>query len=75
VHLTREKKGNTNMGGTYWSTDAYKEAAILRKQAGKSDFAYSDAARSGHNWSIHPTLDPKGVTFRESASFSRNWES
>ncbi|MBA2394763.1 MAG: hypothetical protein H0V70_18710 [Ktedonobacteraceae bacterium] len=54
------------MGGTYWSTDAYKEAAILRKRAGKSDFAYSDAARSGHNWNIHPTLDPKDVTFRES---------
>lgn len=54
------------MGGTNWSTDAYKEAARLRKSTGKSDFAYSDAARARHNWNIHPTLDPKGVTFRES---------
>lgn len=54
------------MGGTTWSTDAYKEAAHLRKKAGKSDFAYNDAARSTGKWEIHPTLDPKGVTFRES---------
>ncbi len=54
------------MGGTHWSTDAYREAALLRKKAGKSDFAYSDAARSSHTWNIHPTLDPKDVTFRES---------
>ena len=54
------------MGGTHWSTDAYREAALLRKKAGMSDFAYSDAARSGHTWDIHPTLDPKDVKFRES---------
>ena len=54
------------MGGTSWSTDDYKEAARLRKKAGKSDFAYNDAARSTGKWVIHPTLDPKGVTYRES---------
>src|SRR5258707_3052633 len=54
------------MGGSHWSTDAYEEAAHLRKKAGKSDFAYSDAARSTGKWTIHPTLDPKGVTWRES---------
>ncbi len=54
------------MGGTNWSTDAFKEAALLRKQSGKSDFAYSDAARSRRKWEIHPTLDPQGVKFRES---------
>jgi hypothetical protein len=54
------------MGGTNWSTDAYQEAALLRKRAGKSAFAYSDAARSRCKWEIHPTLDPKGVNFRES---------
>jgi hypothetical protein len=54
------------MGGTNWSTDDYKEAARLRKKAGKGDFAYSDAARSTGKWAIHPTLDPKGVTSRES---------
>lgn len=54
------------MGSTDWSTDAYEEAARVRKKAGKSDFAYSDAARAAGKWEIHPTLDPKGVKFRES---------
>ena len=54
------------MGGTNWSTDAYREAARLRKKSGKGDFAYSDDARSRSRWEIHPTLDPKGVKFRES---------
>lgn len=54
------------MGSSSWSTDAYTEAARLRKAAGKDDFAYSDAARSSGRWHIHPTLDPKGVKFRES---------
>ena len=54
------------MGSTNWSTDAYTEAARLRKAAKKSDFAYSDAARSNGRWHIHPTLDPKWVTSRES---------
>jgi hypothetical protein len=54
------------MGGTLWSTDAYKEAARLRKAAGKSAFAHSDAARSSGRWDIHPTLDPKRVKLRES---------
>jgi hypothetical protein len=54
------------MGSTHWSTDAYEEAALLRRKAGKSDFAYSDAAKSAGRWEIHPMLDPKGVKFRES---------
>lgn len=54
------------MGGTNWSTDAYKEAARLRKATGKSDFAYDDASRAAGKMEIHPTLDPKGVAFRES---------
>jgi hypothetical protein len=54
------------MGGSNWSTDAYNEAARLRKKAGKSDFAYDRAVRSSRTWKIHPTLDPKGVKFRES---------
>jgi hypothetical protein len=54
------------MGSSHWSTDAYIEAARLRKAAGKSSFAYSDSARTSGRWNIHPTLDPKGVTFRES---------
>jgi hypothetical protein len=54
------------MGSSSWSTDAYTEAAHLRRAAGKADFAYSDTARSSGDWEIHPTLDPKGVKFRES---------
>ena len=54
------------MGSTRWSTDAYTEAARLRKKAGKSDFAYNDAVRSSGKWEVHPTLDPKGIKFRES---------
>lgn len=54
------------MGSSSWSTDAYTEAARVRKAAGKSDFAHSDAARSSGRWEVHPTLDPKGVRFRES---------
>lgn len=54
------------MGSSHWSTDAYTEAARLRKAAGKSSFAYSDSARTSGRWDIHPTLDPRGVTYRES---------
>jgi hypothetical protein len=54
------------MGGTSWSTDAYEEAEHIRKTSGKSAFAYSDTARSTGKWTIHPTLDPKGITLRES---------
>jgi len=63
--LARYQERKFAMGGTRWSTDAYKEAALLRKRTGKNDFAYSDAARMG-GWKIHPTLDPKDVKFRES---------
>jgi hypothetical protein len=54
------------MGSSRWSTDAYTEAARLRKEAGKSSFAYSDSVRASGHWDIHPALDPKGVIFRES---------
>ncbi len=54
------------MGGSSWSTDAYAEAARLRRKAGKGDFAHDDAVRRSHKWEIHPSLDPKGVKFRES---------
>lgn len=54
------------MGGSSWSSDAYAEAARLRRKAGKGDFAHDDAVRRSHKWEIHPSLDPKGVKFRES---------
>ncbi|HEU5231198.1 MAG TPA: hypothetical protein VFU49_25475 [Ktedonobacteraceae bacterium] len=54
------------MGSSSWSTDAYEEAARVRKAAGTSSFAYSSAARSSGAWTIHSTLNPYGVKFRES---------
>src|SRR5689334_23669581 len=54
------------MGSSHWSTDAYEEAELIRKKAGKGAFAYSDAAKSSGTWTIHPTLNPYGVKFRES---------
>ncbi|HET8846444.1 MAG TPA: hypothetical protein VFN35_33585 [Ktedonobacteraceae bacterium] len=54
------------MGSSHWSTDAYEEAELIRKKAGKGAFAYSDAAKSTGTWTIHPTLNPYGVKFRES---------
>src|SRR5438132_2898568 len=62
----QEQKGKSHMGSSSWSADAYTEAAHLRRAAGKADFAYSDTDRSSGDWEIHPTLDPKGVKFRES---------
>jgi hypothetical protein len=59
-------KGTQLMGSSRWSTDAYTEAARMRKMTGKSDFAYSDAARSAGKLAVHPTLDPYGVGMRES---------
>jgi hypothetical protein len=61
-----KKKGKSLMGSSSWSTDAYEEAARLRRAAGTSSFAYSNAARSSGTWTIHPTLNPYGVKFRES---------
>ncbi|PBC71319.1 hypothetical protein BX265_5919 [Streptomyces sp. TLI_235] len=56
------------MGSGTWSTDVYDAAAHYRTGTGASAFAYSDAttrgARSG--WKAHPTLDPHGLTTRES---------
>ncbi len=54
------------MGSSRWSTDAYTEAARLRKRTGESDFAYNDATRAAGKWAVHPTLDPFGVAMRES---------
>ncbi len=50
------------MGSGRWSTDVYYAAARYRAATGASAFAYSDsgAART------HPSLDPFGVSVRES---------
>lgn len=50
------------MGSGHWSTDVYDAASRYRAATGTSAFAYSDSGAS----TAHPSLDPKGVTFRES---------
>jgi (2Fe-2S) ferredoxin len=50
------------MGSGRWSTDVYDAAARFRTATGASAFAYSDGGAT----STHPSLDPYGVSFRES---------
>jgi hypothetical protein len=50
------------MGSGVWSTDVYDAAARMRSATGASAFAYSDSGAR----SVHPDLDPHGVTARES---------
>jgi hypothetical protein len=57
------------MGSGNWSTNVYDAAARYRAAAGTDAFAYSDhvttsAPRSG--WRAHQSLDPHGLTVRES---------
>jgi hypothetical protein len=49
------------MGSGRWSTDVYDAAARFRAATGASAFAYSDSGAR----TVHPALDPNGVT-RES---------
>jgi hypothetical protein len=50
------------MGSGNWSTDVYAARASYRASTGASAFAYSDGGATA----VHPDLDPKGVTARES---------
>ncbi|WP_141577249.1 hypothetical protein [Actinomadura sp. WMMA1423] len=50
------------MGSGNWSTDVYAARASYRASTGASAFAYSDGGAT----SVHPDLDPRGVTARES---------
>jgi hypothetical protein len=54
------------MGGTSWSADHVKERAALRAASGTPTFAHHYAVSSGTATGIHPSLDPNGVTIRES---------
>lgn len=49
------------MGSGLWSTNVYDAAARFRAATGASAFAYSDGGAT----TVHPLLDPRGVT-RES---------
>ena len=59
------------MGSGYWSTNVYDAAARFRAATGASPFAYSD----GGARSVHPALDPFGVTVRESRDSAEHPES
>ncbi|SDO26779.1 hypothetical protein [Actinacidiphila guanduensis] len=57
------------MGSGSWSTNVYDAAERYRRAAGTGAFAYSDSVKSRTSrsgWSAHPSLDPKGLTVRES---------
>ncbi|UKY48633.1 hypothetical protein [Streptomyces inhibens] len=57
------------MGSGTWSTNVYGAAANYRAAAGTSAFDYSDrttASSPRHTWTAHASLDPKGLTTRES---------
>jgi hypothetical protein len=57
------------MGHGHWSTDVYAAAARYRRSTGKSAFGYSDMTLGSlphEAWKPHVTLDPLGVTVRES---------
>ncbi|HEY1486589.1 MAG TPA: hypothetical protein VGF84_10820 [Micromonosporaceae bacterium] len=50
------------MGSGIWSTDVYDAAARMRAATGTSAFAYSDSGAR----TVYASLDPLGVTIRES---------
>ncbi|MFC8453263.1 hypothetical protein [Kitasatospora sp. NPDC057223] len=56
------------MGSGSWSTNVYDAAAHYRAASGAGAFDYSDRATRGarNTWKAHPSLDPKGLTVRES---------
>ena len=57
------------MGSGRWSTNVYDAAERYRAASGTGAFAYSDHVRSSaprHTWRAHQSLDPHGLTTRES---------
>lgn len=56
------------MGGGEWFTDVYDTKDRIRSAAGRSAFDHDAAVRRLPRdlWKVHPTLDPKGVRWRES---------
>ncbi|MEY9966258.1 hypothetical protein ABIA33_004317 [Streptacidiphilus sp. MAP12-16] len=56
------------MGSGRWSTNVYDAAENYRAATGADAFDYSARARRGarDSWKAHPSLDPQGLTVRES---------
>ena len=64
------------MGSTRWSDEHYHDRARLRAEAGKDAFEYDDDIRTGRaDRAVHPKMDPRGVTFRESRDSDTHPES
>lgn len=65
------------MGGGAWSSDFYRDQEEVRKRSGRSTFSYdaSLATRARHEREVHASLNPKGVTFRESRDNEEHPES
>ena len=57
------------MGSGRWSSNVYDAAERYRAASGTDAFAYSDHVMSSSprtGWNAHPSLDPRGLTLRES---------
>ncbi|MFC1442559.1 hypothetical protein ABUW04_30335 [Streptacidiphilus sp. N1-10] len=65
------------MGSGRWSTNVYDAAAEYRAATGADPFDYSSRARAGHRsgWKAHRSLDPRGLTVRESRDSAEHPES
>src|SRR5512139_325166 len=66
------------MGSGRWDSDAYEAAEHYRRQTGRSAFDYNDRVLSGtprSQWRAHPSLDPYGVSVRESRDSAEHPES
>jgi hypothetical protein len=54
------------MGSGTWSTAAYRQRAKTRQASGKEAFEFSRSAMRSGNLQVHPSLNPNGLTYRES---------
>src|SRR5688572_4484582 len=63
------------MGSGRWSADVYGEADAARAASGKGAFDYSDKVISSGAYTIHPSLNPFGITSRESRDSAEHPES
>jgi hypothetical protein len=65
------------MGSGRWSSHVYDAAQHFRAANGVGAFAYSDGVMSTPRatWTAHPSLDPRGITYRESRDSAEHPES
>lgn len=64
------------MGGSNWSNDLYTHVVSEREKATGAVFSYDKDVRTGRaEKKAHPTLDPKGISVRESRDSEAHPES